>query len=204
MDERGYLELLSRIAKQSTWSSDGRTGVRTKAIFGAQLRFSLADDSLPLLTTKHVSFDNVAKELLWFMSGSTNQRVLEEQGVNIWRANSTPEYLDRLGLRYYTPYRDTGPIYGHQWRHFGAKYVDSQTDYTNTGYDQLARVLDQLRTEKDSRRIILTAWNPTQIHEVWRETTKLCRVIRFLSLIRHILRADRCVYHPVTVSPSFA
>lgn len=165
-DERGYLDLLSRIADRPTWSSDGRTGVRTKSIFGAQLRFSLADGTLPLLTTKHVSFDNVAKELLWFISGSTDQRVLEEQGVNIWRANDSPEVLRRLGLEKYEPFRDTGPIYGHQWRHFGAKYVDSRTDYTNMGYDQLARVLYQLRAERDSRRIILTAWNPAQIHEV--------------------------------------
>lgn len=167
-NERAYLDLLERIVREPTWSSDGRTGVRTKSIFGAQLRFSLTGDTLPLLTTKHVSFDNVAKELLWFISGSTDQRVLEDQGVTIWRANNTPDVLRQLGLEY-IPFRDAGPIYGHQWRHFGAKYVNSQTDYTNMGYDQLARVLYQLRSERNSRRIILTAWNPAQIHEVTNE-----------------------------------
>lgn len=94
------------------------------------MRFDLSGGVLPLLTTKYVSFSNVAHELLWFMSGSTDLMALERRGVYIWRANATPEYLRAVGLETrYAPFGDLGPIYSHQWRHFGANYTDCYANY---------------------------------------------------------------------------
>lgn len=162
--ERGYLELVRTILNRGV-TCDNRTGVPTRSLFGAQLRFDLRDGSLPLLTTRRLSFDAILRELLWFVSGSTDQSALERQGVNIWRANSSPEFLANVSSRY-RPYRDLGPIYGHQWRHYGAPYDLSDTSYDGQGVDQLANVVSQLRHDPDSRRIIITAWNPLQLSEV--------------------------------------
>lgn len=107
-----------------------RTGTVAKTLFGEMLRFDLTDDQLPLLTTKQISYSNVLHELLWFISGSTNLQDLERRGVHIWRANATPEYLKRVGLHQrYDAFEDLGPIYSHQWRYFGASYIDCHTNY---------------------------------------------------------------------------
>lgn len=128
--ERKYLCLLEKILRCGSVEHT-RTGVRTRTLFGEQLRFDLSDNRLPLLTTKHVSFANVAHELLWMMSGSTNNQDLERRGVKIWRGNASPGYLRQVGLDHkYRPYHDLGPIYPHQWRHFGAPYIDCETDYS--------------------------------------------------------------------------
>lgn len=128
-DEFEYLNLMSRILEHGSVENT-RTGVRTKTLFGEMLKFNLSDNTLPLLTTKHVSVRNVLHELLWFMSGSTNLKMLERYGVNIWHENASPEYLESVGLSHrYQPYTDLGPIYSHQWRHYGAKYTDCFTNY---------------------------------------------------------------------------
>jgi thymidylate synthase len=190
--ELGYLRLMRRIMERGSIEQN-RTGTPTRSLFAGQLSFDLSENTLPLLTTKHVSFYNVAQELLWFMSGSTNQKDLENKKVRIWRDNSSPEYLERVGLKRYAAFEDLGPIYSHQWRHFGAPYVDSKTNYTGQvscrrrrrrrfslhsfsslslilnffqGVDQLQRVLNDLRYSPSSRRIMLVSWNPSQLDEM--------------------------------------
>lgn len=157
--EQQYLALLSKILNNGSERTD-RTGVGTLSLFGERLECNLAD-GFPLLTTKRVPFSHVAKELLWFIRGQTDAGVLDRDGVKIWNANSSAEFLAARGLSYAPG--DIGPGYGFQWRHFGAKYTNCGADYTGQGVDQLARLVDGLKTDPYSRRHYITAWNPAQI-----------------------------------------
>ncbi|KAI9718173.1 MAG: Thymidylate synthase [Chrysothrix sp. TS-e1954] len=149
-----------------------RTGTGTYSLFAPrQLRFSLSktktDSSgftpiLPLLTTKRVFLRAVLAELLWFVSGSTSALDLSSQGVHIWDGNGSREYLDGVGLIDHSE-GDLGPVYGFQWRHFGAEYKNASTDYKGQGIDQLAEVVRKLRETPFDRRIILSAWNPADL-----------------------------------------
>jgi len=153
-----------------------RTGTGTLSIFAPPaLRFSLSRPSenpseppvpiLPLLTTKRVFLRAVIAELFWFIAGSTSSLPLSEAGVKIWDGNGSREYLDSVGLSH-RDVGDLGPVYGFQWRHFGAEYVDAKTDYTGKGVDQLAEVIDKLKNKPYDRRIILSAWNPADLKEM--------------------------------------
>lgn len=146
-----------------------RTGTGTYSIFAPRpLKFKLNDDGrpiLPLLTTKRVFLRAVIAELLWFVEGNTSSVALSEAGVKIWDGNGSREFLDNLGLTH-REVGDLGPVYGFQWRHFGAEYVDASTDYTGQGVDQLAGIINQLRTNPYDRRMILTAWNPKDLSQM--------------------------------------
>ena len=160
--EYQYLNLLSRVIEQGE-RRQTRNGY-TYSVFGGNLHFDL-QNGFPLLTTKRVFFRGVIEELLWFIRGKMDSKLLEEKGVNIWKGNSSRQYLDSIGL---TSYRegDCGAVYGHQWRHFGATYRDCDTDYTGNGIDQLAECIRQIKHEPGSRRILMSAWNPTQMPEM--------------------------------------
>jgi thymidylate synthase len=165
--EYQYLELLENILKNGILKPN-RTGMPTKSIFGHTMRFPLWGDGqriLPALTTKQMPIANVIKELLWFTRGDTNANHLSEQGVKIWDANSTREFLDKRGLSDYQV-GDIGPGYGFQWRHFNAKYQGCNGDYTNEGVDQLAGVIKSIREDPFSRRHIVSAWNPCQLSQM--------------------------------------
>lgn len=158
--ELEYLNLVQKILETGKVRKD-RTGTGTMSIFGAQMRFDLRQ-SFPLLTTKKVHFKAVVDELLWFITGSTNAKELSEKGTRIWDANGSKEFLTKCGF----PDReegDLGPVYGFQWRHFGASYTDMRADYAGQGVDQLADVIHTIKTNPDSRRIVMTAWNPVDI-----------------------------------------
>lgn len=157
--EQSYLDLCERIINEGEFRPD-RTGTGTKALFAPpQLRFDLSNDTFPLLTTKRVFSKGIIHELLWFIAGSTDAKLLSDKGVKIWEGNGSREYLDKLGLTHRRE-GDLGPVYGFQWRHFGAEYVDCDTDYTGQGYDQLQDVIKKLKTNPYDRRIIMSAWNP--------------------------------------------
>lgn len=160
-EEMQYLELIRRILREGVRKGD-RTGTGTLSLFGAQMRFSLRGDVFPLLTTKRVFWRGVAEELLWFISGDTSAKTLQDKGIRIWDGNGSREYLDSLGL-HARETGDLGPVYGFQWRHFGATYTDMHADYTGQGVDQLAEVIRKLRTNPDDRRIVLSAWNPSDL-----------------------------------------
>jgi len=136
----------------------------TKSIFGERLEFDISD-SIPFLTTKKLAWKTVIKELLWFLSGSTDNKKLVDQNVKIWNGNASREYLDSVGFKDRKE-NDLGPIYGHQWRHFNASYVNENTDYTNQGIDQIKQIIYLLKNDPMSRRIILSAWNPAQQMEM--------------------------------------
>lgn len=123
------------------------------------MRFSLADMTLPLLTTKRVFFRGVLEELLWFVRGSTHNSLLQAKDVHIWDGNGSRAYLDKIGLTDREE-GDLGPVYGFQWRHFGAKYEGANADYAGKGVDQLKECIRKIKENPTDRRIIMSAWNP--------------------------------------------
>ncbi|KAK5996983.1 Thymidylate synthase [Cladobotryum mycophilum] len=164
-EELQYLDLVREILDEGEHRPD-RTGTGTYSIFAPRpLKFSLNKDGqpiLPLLTTKRVFLRAVIAELLWFVAGNTSSIPLSEAGIKIWDGNGSREFLDSVGLSH-REIGDLGPVYGFQWRHFGAEYVDAKTDYTGKGVDQLADVIDKLRNKPYDRRIIMSAWNPKDL-----------------------------------------
>lgn len=158
--ERQYLALVQAVLDGGERRAD-RTGTGTQALFApAPMKFDLNHGSLPLLTTKRVFTRGVIEELLWFIQGSTDAKQLAERGVHIWDGNGSEEFLRKRGL----PYRpgDLGPVYGFQWRHFDAPYTSADADYKGKGVDQLAHLIETIKTNPTDRRIILSAWNPAQ------------------------------------------
>jgi len=162
-EEYQYLNLLSDILKEGT-NEKGRNGI-TKCVYGAAMHFSLENGKIPILTTKKTSWKTCLKELLWFVNGKTDNKLLNEQNVHIWDGNSTKEYMKTRGLNYEEG--DLGPIYGFQWRHFNASYEGCAANYKDKGIDQLQNVIDCLKDPKQrsSRRLIVSAWNPCQVDE---------------------------------------
>ena len=152
-----YLDLIQRIVRDGIHRKD-RTGTGTVAIFGNQMRFDISE-SIPLLTTKFVSWRAIIEELLWFLRGDTNSKILEEKSINIWKGNTSREFLDTRGLSDYSE-GDIGPMYGWIWRHCGAEYTGCNTDYTGFGIDQIAEVIHMLKTDPYSRRIMMTTYDP--------------------------------------------
>lgn len=159
-DECQYLDLIKKILETGTVKGD-RTGTGTISLFGAQMRFSLRE-SFPLLTTKRVFWRGVAEELLWFVNGCTNAEALTAKGIHIWDANASREFLDGRNLHHYEE-GDLGPVYGFQWRHFGAEYKGRFADYKNEGVDQLQQIINTIKTNPDDRRMIMSAWNPVDL-----------------------------------------
>ena len=138
-----YLDLLHRILEEGKVKTD-RTGTGTKSVFGHQMRFNL-EDGFPVLTTKKLHLKSIIYELLWFLKGDTNVKYLQEHGVSIWN-----EWADENG--------DLGPVYGHQWR--------SWPDHRGGTIDQIQNVIDLIKHHPDSRRMLVTAWNPADISEM--------------------------------------
>ena len=138
-----YLNLLNHILTEGTQKGD-RTGTGTLSIFGHQMRFDLRD-GFPLLTTKKLHLKSIIYELLWFLRGDTNVHYLQEHGVRIWN-----EWADENG--------ELGPVYGHQWR--------SWPDYKGGTIDQIKNVVDMIKHNPDSRRMLVTAWNPAEVDDM--------------------------------------
>ncbi|CAL8073106.1 unnamed protein product [Orchesella dallaii] len=163
-DEEQYLSLIKRILDEGQVRDD-RTGTGTISVFGTQMRFDLRNDVFPLLTTKRVFWKGIVEELLWFVKGCTNANELKAKGVHIWDGNSSREFLDKMGFKDRDE-GDLGPVYGFQWRHFGAEYKTMKDDYAGQGVDQLQQVIDMIKNDPYSRRIIMTAWNPSDLPQM--------------------------------------
>lgn len=138
-----YLKLLDRILTEGATKTD-RTGTGTMSVFGNQMRFDMAD-GFPLLTTKKLHLKSIIYELLWFLRGDTNVHYLQEHGVRIWN-----EWADENG--------ELGPVYGHQWR--------SWPNYNGGTIDQIQNVVDMIKNHPDSRRMMVTAWNPAEVEQM--------------------------------------
>ena len=170
-EEYQYINIIENILENGVWE-EGRNG-KTKSIFGNSMRFSLKDGKIPILTTKKTAWKTCLKELLWFIRGETDNKLLKEQGVHIWDANGSREFLDSRGLQLY-PEDMLGPIYGYNWRNFGASYncftgkPIENIGHPFDGVDQLQQIIIALKDPKQrtSRRLIMTSWNPKQLDKV--------------------------------------
>lgn len=176
--ESGYLDLAKhffcpslenkdRVQVFQKWieNRDDRTQVGTRSCFGEMLTFDLTNNTLPLFTTKQMNYGHIVKELIWFLQGKTDAKALSSQGVRIWDANGSREALDQRGLEHRRE-GDLGPIYGFQWRHFGAAYDGCDKDYSEKGVDQIKYCIDLIKNDPQSRRIYMTAWNPSALSEM--------------------------------------
>ena len=168
--ELGYLNLIRQIIKSGK-RQVGRNGITYTSI-GETLRFSLEDNKIPLMTTKKLAWRVCLKELLWFMNGDTNNKLLKNQNVKIWNGNGTRDFLDSRGLNHLKE-DDLGPVYGHQWRFWNAAYsreFGCLENYKGKGIDQLQSVINEINKSKESgessRRMIMSAWNPEQLDEM--------------------------------------
>ena len=154
-----YLDLLRRVLEQGKDRQD-RTGTGTRGVFGHQMRFNLRA-GFPLVTTKKIHLKSIIHELLWFVRGETHVKPLQDAGVRIWNEWATAEQTSRFGRQE----GDLGPVYGHQWRNFGATKRPDGT-YENDGIDQLKRLLHDIVETPHSRRLIVTGWNAREADQV--------------------------------------
>ena len=183
-EEYQYLNLVEKIIEKGHDES-GRNGV-TRSVFGESMRFSLSNGKIPILTTKKTAWKTCLKELLWFIRGQTDVRILQEQNVHIWDGNTTRDFLNSRGL-YNLPEGFIGPGYGWQWRNFNGEYQPCNCDaYKNGactcgctikcecsqpgrfGVDQLQQIINTLKdpSQRTSRRLVMTAWNPSQLDQM--------------------------------------
>lgn len=162
-----YIDLMRRILECGE-VRETRNGL-TLSVFSEKISVDLTQ-GFPLLTTKKVFFNGVVKELLWFLKGETDSKKLEKEGVNIWKGNTTKEFLSQNGL----PYEEGigGPIYGYQWRHFGQKYdyeIGGKRHFTEgveKGFDQIQFIIDEIKANPNSRRLFFSGWNPNQLNQM--------------------------------------
>lgn len=160
--EYQYIEMLREIIDHGE-ETIGRNG-KVLSIFGDfQHKFDLRD-GFPMLTTKRMPFDIIMKELLFFMNGQTDAKLLASDGVHIWDGNTSRDFLDNRGLQHYAE-GDMGPMYGWNWRNFGAKYTGCNTNYKSQGYDQLRQLINNIVTDPNSRRLLLTTYDPSKVRE---------------------------------------
>ncbi|ALX27628.1 dihydrofolate reductase-thymidylate synthase [Golden Marseillevirus] len=162
--EIGYLALLSRVMRFGQERKD-RTGTGTKSLFAKTLYFPDVSKEFPLVTTKKTNWGKILSELLWFLSGCTDARVLKQKGSDIWDGNSSKEFQKTRGLENYTE-GDCGPIYPFQWRHAGAEYKGCSEDYRGKGKDQIMEMVRLIQEEPDSRRILLQSWNVSDLDKM--------------------------------------
>jgi thymidylate synthase len=146
INEEQYLTLVRKVL------TEGKKKDNTLSVFGGMYEYDLTDNKIPLLTTKKMFWRAIVEELMWFVRGETNNKVLTEKGINIWTPNSKTE--------------DLGPIYGFQWRYSGTEYIDCYTDYKGRGIDQLEECINSLKYNKTSRRIIIDSWNPKDLRKM--------------------------------------
>jgi thymidylate synthase len=166
--EKIYFKLIKNILANGNLRSN-RTDTDTISVFGARMEFNISQ-SIPMMTTRKIPFKAIVEELLWFCRGDTDARILQAQGVSIWNGNTSREFLDQQNLEHY-PEGILGPGYGFQWRHFGADYNHKLADSSQKGppiggFDQLEYIVNLLKKDPFSRRIMLSTWNPPDFNKV--------------------------------------
>ena len=161
-EELQYISCLRNIIKTGYKSID-RTGVGTYSLFGLTFKYDISK-TFPLLTTKKMWVRAIFEELKFYLSGKTDNKILNSKGITIWNGNTTREFLDKMGLDHY-PENDMGESYGFNFRHYGAEYNTCKEDYSGKGFDQLSYVIDLIKNNPKSRRIIIDLWNGSTLHK---------------------------------------
>jgi thymidylate synthase len=165
---KSYLDIVRRVMTEGV-EKENRTGVNTIAIAGAMFEHDM-NLGFPMLTTKKMPFNVIKTELEFFIRGLTDKEWLKERKNNIWNEWAHPKKApyghDTESKQRMLEERDLGPVYGFQWRHFNAPYLNHNSDYTNQGIDQLSRVIDTLKTNPNDRRMLVMAWNPLKLGEM--------------------------------------
>ena len=160
LSEQGYLNLLKDTLEEGETKKSRNGNVISR--FSCMINFKNISKNFPLITTKKMFFRGIVEELLWFLRGSTNADELKEKNIHIWDGNSSREYLDSVGLENYKE-GELGPIYGWQWRNFGKSYNSTETV---EHADQIRYVVEELSKEENSRRVVLSAWNPVDLNKM--------------------------------------
>ena len=166
LEEFKYLELITKIINLGSLSID-RTKIGTKSLFGESLRFSLENNVVPVITTKKMFLKGIVEELLFFLRGNTNTKILEEKGINIWKGNTSREFLDKQNLKN-LPEGSMGKGYGFQWRNFnGTTNLQNLENWKSSpdGIDQIANLINSIKNDPYGRRHVISAWNPPQLNE---------------------------------------
>lgn len=162
---KAYLEIVKKILKEGVFKKN-RTGVDAQTVVGATFEHDMSE-GFPLLTTKRMTFHHIAVELECFIKGITDKEWLKSNGCYIWNEWANPKKApyghDESSKKRMVLERDLGPIYGFQWRHFGAEYDNYDSDYSEKGTDQLKNLVNKLKTDPSDRRMIVSAWNPSQL-----------------------------------------
>lgn len=156
-----YLRLLSKLINCGDFRNT--RNAKTYSLFDESIEFDLTRDHFPILTTKRMFWKGIVEELLFFIRGNTNSKLLEDKGINIWKGNTSNDFLNKMELPYNEG--DMGPMYGFNWRHYGAKYTNCDEDYTNKGIDQFKNIINLIKHDPTSRRIIMTDYNPSNVHQ---------------------------------------
>ena len=166
--EMVYLNLLKEIINFGEYTIN-RTATPTLTLLNKSITFDISNNKFPLFTHRKMFLKGIFEELKWFLSGQTDSNILQKKKVKIWKKNSTKKFLEEQKLTHYEQ-GDCGPIYGFQWKHFGAEYKDCKTDYSGRGFDQIGYVIQQLKdsikNKKASRRIVLSGWNPPDLKKM--------------------------------------
>lgn len=164
-EEIKFQNLIEKIVNEGTETKLDRTQFGTRSVFGEQLKFSLENGKFPMSTLRSCFFRGIFEELMWFLRGQTDSNILSQKGISIWEGNSSRESLDKLNLTH-REVGDCGSIYGFQWRHWGAKYIDCKTDYTGKGIDQISNLIHEIKTNPFSRRLLISGWNVEDLDQM--------------------------------------
>lgn len=162
-EEDKVLRVIKKTLSYGVFKSD-RTGLGTYSTFGNTFKFDLQNHTFPLMTTRPMYLRGIFEELMLYLRGQTDSKILESKKINVWRKNTTREFLDARGLTH-LPVGDMGPSYGFLFRHFGATYQTCHTDYTGQGIDQLRNLIDKLKNNPNDRRMIISLWDPRVVDE---------------------------------------
>jgi len=161
-EEKKMLNTIKYIIRDGVIKSD-RTGVGTLSSFGHNFRFNLKNNTFPLITTRKLFIRGIFEELMFYIRGETDTKILNGKGINVWNDNTSRNFLDMRGL-IDLPDGDMGHSYGFSFRHFGAEYMNCYTDYKGKGFDQLYYVINEIKNNPNSRRLIISLWEPDKLH----------------------------------------